>query len=85
MIALAAIVTVALTLNQFLFVLLIARERLLNHGQRCIRGANLFHLHLFTLELLVILEKALQYQQTMARKIARFEIFAEFGVVSGRQ
>src|SRR5260370_5344368 len=84
MVALAPIVSVvALALDQFCPVLLIARERLLNYGERGVRWTNLFHLHLFALELFVVLEETFQYEQPMARQIPRFQIFAEFRIVGG--
>src|SRR6202030_2886255 len=83
MVALAPVVTMPLALDQFLFVLLVASQGLFDHRERGVRRANLFHLHLFAFELFVILEKTFQYQQTMAGKIARFQIFAELGVVGG--
>ena len=62
---------------------LIAREGFFDDGECGVSGANLFDLHLFAFELLVVLEEAAKDEEAVRRKIAGFDVIAEFGVARG--
>src|SRR6266849_2706516 len=69
--------------DQLFTFLLIPRQRALDHRDRRVRRAYVFHFDALAFQLLVILEKALQHQQAMWWQIACLHVAAEFRVVGG--
>ena len=62
---------------------LITREGFFDDSERGVSGENLFDLHLFAFELLVILEEAAKDEKAMRGEIAGLDVIAEFGIARG--
>src|SRR3984957_16487053 len=67
----------SIIIQQFLADFFVSRQRLLNHCNRGIRGANIFYLHGLAFQLFVIREKPLQHQQAVWRQVPRFHVTVE--------
>src|SRR5882762_5243475 len=64
----------------FFFVL---RESLFNDLDRGVRRPDVVYLNLLTFKLFVVLEKALQNEQSVRRQFVGFDVAVEFGIVGG--
>src|SRR5580698_10400004 len=67
--------------HQAFALLLVPGERALDDGERGVSWADVFDFDALAFELFVVGEEALEDEQAMLRKIARFDVVAELGIV----
>jgi len=73
--------TVAVLGAQALPLFPVLSQCLFDNFDRRIRRPNVVHLDLFAFQLLVVLEKTFQNQQTVRRQLVSLHIAVEFGIV----
>ena len=67
--------------HQAFALLLVPGERAFDDGEGGVSGADVFDFDAFAFELFVVGEEALEDEQAVLRKIARFDVVAELGIV----